>query len=208
MSGTQKKNSLFIRFCRGYLTWIVWLGKGVAAWGVLLIFSWIMASANGRLIVVSPTPSLENKMFMVERVQSASYSNSSSFKGQVMVACLIDEQIELARQSNFSSESSTASGWLGCEKGAWIKRVAAVAGDTVEVANGLVKVNGAPISVVPKMERNGNVSDVYSTSSLNGVFELKANQVFLIGDHNLSFDSRYVGLFEMKQLKGRVTHAL
>lgn len=200
---------LFLKLCNCYLTFIVWLGKGVAAWSLVAFASWHLASFYGKLLVVSPTPSLENKVFLIERLNLSSYQNiHRSLKGQVIAACLDEQQTSLVEKSRLPNKENVASEWLGCERGAWIKRVAAVGGDVVEISNGLISVNGAPISVIPKFERNGELQTVYSVDGISGVFELASDQVFLVGDHNLSFDSRYVGLFDLNQLKGRVTHAL
>ena len=199
----------FISLCKGYLHYMRWLGKGAIAWSGMALMAWFIASVNGKLLVVSPTPSLENKVFLIERLDSdLARLHFQHLKGQVLAVCLEDKQIQFAEQNNFNTSDNIAARWLGCDKGAWIKRVAAVGGDIVTINNGMITVNGAPISVIPKMESDGEIYSVYAGEFEEGTFHLNETDVFLVGDHNLSFDSRYVGLFDLNQLKGRVTHAL
>jgi len=194
----------FFEFSTAY---IVLLGKGALAWTGLILVSWLTANATGSLVVISSTPSLENSVFMVKRVEEVK-AEIDLFKNQILVACLNEKQAIGAKENGLYTEQNYASNWLGCDQGAWIKRVAAIAGDTVEITGGVILVNDAPISIIPKREHNGTVAAFYKSNATElEKTLLKQDDVFLVGDHNLSYDSRYVGLFNTKQIKGRVTRA-
>lgn len=97
-----------------------------------------------------------------------------------------------------------------------IKRVAAVAGDTVEIHNGLIQVNGELLATAPS-ETDGPASVVEVFDSHRAILNLNAGGgppieentipagfVLAIGDHRgNSLDSRYFGLIEAAAVYGR-----
>ncbi len=76
-----------------------------------------------------------------------------------------------------------------------IKRIVGVAGDVVSVKDGHVTINGEVI------DREVNSSFICE----DGEFVLSDGQFFLLGDNGIeSYDSRYFGVVDKKQLIGRV----
>jgi signal peptidase I len=79
-----------------------------------------------------------------------------------------------------------------------VKRVVAVAGDSVGIENGLLVVNGA--TVVEHYIENGNMEGFYF-----GPDVVPADDVFLLGDNrDISVDSRTFGPVAVDDVEGRV----
>lgn len=79
----------------------------------------------------------------------------------------------------------------------FLKRIAAIEGDTVCAERSAVSVNGKPIAERADM---GAVGD--PLPSWTGCVTLDAGQVFLLGDHPGSFDGRYWGISKRADLTG------
>ena len=82
----------------------------------------------------------------------------------------------------------------------FVKRVVGLPGDTIEVRDGYLYVNGEKYD-------EPYINDEYRTGSLNnkGPFEVKEGQFFVMGDHrNNSNDSRSVGPIERSMIVGHV----
>lgn len=76
----------------------------------------------------------------------------------------------------------------------WIKRVIAVAGDTVQVKNDVVYVNG---------QRQSEPYLVYRGSPNVGPLTVKPGDIWVEGDNRpQSYDSRYFGQLPVKNLRG------
>jgi type IV secretory pathway protease TraF len=79
-----------------------------------------------------------------------------------------------------------------------IKQVAALGGDTVCRAGIEIKVNGARVAHARHADGVGRALPVW-----RGCVQLDADQVFLLGSHPESFDSRYFGLVNRASILGR-----
>jgi conjugative transfer signal peptidase TraF len=79
----------------------------------------------------------------------------------------------------------------------FLKRIAAMEGDTVCAEGSSVAVNGKPIAERVDV---GAVGD--PLPSWSGCVTLSPGQVFLLGDHPGSFDGRYWGISESADLVG------
>lgn len=82
--------------------------------------------------------------------------------------------------------------------GEWIvKRVAAVAGDTVDVSDGSVTVNGKPV---------GPAAGPAEETGFSGYpLMLKSGQIFVLGDNSaVSVDSRTYGPLAVSQTRGKI----
>ncbi|ARR03170.1 conjugative transfer signal peptidase TraF (plasmid) [Campylobacter vicugnae] len=78
----------------------------------------------------------------------------------------------------------------------FLKKVVAVAGDYVEIKNSKIFVNHKLIkdSQIFKFDSNHNA---LPTLSFSGV--LKNNEIFVLGEHIKSFDSRYFGVLDIQK---------
>ncbi len=78
----------------------------------------------------------------------------------------------------------------------FLKKVIAVAGDYVEIKDSKIFVNHKLIkdSQIFKFDSNHNV---LPTLSFSGV--LKNNEIFVLGEHIKSFDSRYFGVLDIQK---------
>ncbi|OCS38149.1 signal peptidase I [Campylobacter fetus] len=78
----------------------------------------------------------------------------------------------------------------------FIKKVIAVAGDYIEIKNSQVFVNHKPInnSQIFKFDRNHNPLPNLSFSRI-----LNNNEIFVLGEHIKSFDSRYFGVLDIEK---------
>jgi conjugative transfer signal peptidase TraF len=79
----------------------------------------------------------------------------------------------------------------------FLKRIAAVEGDTVCADGSTVSVNGKPTAERADVDAAGD-----PLPSWTGCVILSAGQVFLLGDHPGSFDGRYWGLSNRADLIG------
>ena len=80
-----------------------------------------------------------------------------------------------------------------------IKRVAALAGDEVICGPNGIRVNGAPASWI-RLRVALSVLDL----GLEQRWTIGSGQVFLVGDHAASFDSRHFGPVSRASITGRV----
>lgn len=83
----------------------------------------------------------------------------------------------------------------------FVKRIVAVAGDTVNIQNGKVYVNGK------EQVLDGPVGDTYvMDDSVPNPYKVGDNQVFVLGDNRFnSEDSRSFGAVSIDDLRGRLT---
>ena len=83
----------------------------------------------------------------------------------------------------------------------FVKRIVAVAGDTVNIQNGKVYVNGK------EQVLDGPVGNTYvMDDSVPNPYKVGDNQVFVLGDNRFnSEDSRSFGAVSIDDLRGRLT---
>ncbi len=77
-----------------------------------------------------------------------------------------------------------------------IKRVAGLSGDLVCRQGNVVTINKRTL-VAARSDRQGNILPAW-----NGCRTLSTNEVFILGDHPASFDSRYFGPVSRSELAG------
>lgn len=78
----------------------------------------------------------------------------------------------------------------------YVKRVVALAGDTVDIIGGIFYRNGEPIDDLPTMEEDGSVT--YPLTVEKG-------DVFTLGDNRAeSIDSRFYGTVSIRQIRGKI----
>lgn len=84
-----------------------------------------------------------------------------------------------------------------------IKRVVAVPGDTLDIKNGIVYING-------KEESGYKFTGLtYENSNFSYPLEIPVDKVFVLGDNREnSLDSRGLGLIDYSQIKGKVSFRL
>ena len=122
----------------------------------------------------------------------------SRISGASMEPTLHDGQpvVFLRLQKNYARGDVAA---VRTPAGEWIvKRVAAVGGDTVDVADDMVTVNGVPAGPLagPTAEK-----DLFSGYPL----ELAEGQIFVLGDNSaVSVDSRTYGPLSVSQTRGKI----
>ena len=79
----------------------------------------------------------------------------------------------------------------------FLKRVAAVEGDRVCSDRGLITINDAKAAKVLETDPAG-----IALPSWSGCVTLKGTEVFLLGDHESSFDGRYWGVTSITDIEG------
>jgi len=75
-----------------------------------------------------------------------------------------------------------------------IKRVAGVAGDVVIATDAGVEINGRPLPHSRPLDLD---SQGKTLPHLRGVFRIKDGEIWVAGEHENSFDSRYYGLVQL-----------
>jgi len=80
----------------------------------------------------------------------------------------------------------------------WVKRIVGLPGDTVDVRGDIITVNGAPEQFPHPIQTQG------ASGPIEHVV-VPAGRIFVAGDNRtVSEDSRFVGTFSLKAVKGRV----
>lgn len=79
----------------------------------------------------------------------------------------------------------------------FLKRIAAMDGDTVCAAGAMIRINDMPVT-----ERTGADPSGAPLPSWSGCVTLEGGDVFLLGDHPGSFDGRYWGISKRADLTG------
>ena len=82
----------------------------------------------------------------------------------------------------------------------YIKRVVAVGGDTVDLSDGRVLING-----VEREEFNCYDDTLPETATVIYPYRVQEGNVFVLGDHRMvSKDSRYFGEVRLRQIQGKI----
>jgi signal peptidase I len=86
------------------------------------------------------------------------------------------------------------------EPGGWIKRIIGMAGDTVELREGIVYLNGAPLKEPYTAQPRSTFGETF-LSECNKI-TVPSNSIFVMGDNRKgSGDSREVGFFSVNDIK-------
>jgi len=94
--------------------------------------------------------------------------------------------------------------WLSQDRVPFIKRVIGVAGDTVELIDGRVLVNGLPLDEPYVYTVDGAIQDTEPTPGGQTRWVVGDGQLFVMGDHRgNSSDSRTFGPIEVAHVTGR-----
>lgn len=116
--------------------------------------------------------------------------------GQLAAFCLEDaEFISLARDRGYLAAGSCASGLRPL-----LKVVSGLAGDTVELHQGLIAVNGHPLAGTAVVSRDSKGRPPPSSRLVPGVIA-PGKALVLSSQHSGSFDSRYFGLVPLAALR-------
>ncbi|MBQ9258292.1 MAG: S26 family signal peptidase [Neisseriaceae bacterium] len=78
------------------------------------------------------------------------------------------------------------------------KQVKGIAGDTVEIKNGIVKINGQYLTTVEYGAKKYNLPNTHWDT----VYTLQQGELFLYGTSENSYDSRYWGAFPQERVLG------
>ena len=78
------------------------------------------------------------------------------------------------------------------------KQVKGIAGDTVEIKNGIVKINGQYLTTVEYGAKKYNLPNTHWDTA----YTLQQGELFLYGTSENSYDSRYWGVFPQERVLG------
>lgn len=85
----------------------------------------------------------------------------------------------------------------------YVKRVIALAGDTVQISNGKVYVNGEPVD--EPYVSTGNITAGGSFLKEGEKYTVPSDHIFVMGDNRInSTDSREIGAIDYKDIEGHV----
>ncbi len=130
------------------------------------------------LILYNPSDSIPKGFYVREGSELA--------LGSIVTIRSIHAAPDYAAKRNFVDEGDR-----------FLKRIAAMEGDTVCAEGSTVLVNGKPIAQRAEVAAAGD-----PLPSWTGCATLNSGQVFLLGDHQGSFDGRYWGISEKADLVG------
>ena len=106
--------------------------------------------------------------------------------GVIVTIRSVDAAPEYAARRNFTDAGDR-----------FLKRIAAMEGDTVCAEGSLIRINDVPVAERAETDPAGD-----PLPSWNGCVTLAGGEVFLLGDHPGSFDGRYWGVSERTDLTG------
>ncbi len=117
-------------------------------------------------------------------------------RGRLASFCLQDTAfITLARERGYLAAGSCASGLRPL-----LKVIAGLAGDAIEMENGLIAVNGHPLGGTAIVSIDSNGRPLPPSRLVPGV--IPPDKVLLLSQHHSgSFDSRYFGLVPLATLR-------
>lgn len=139
-------------------------------------------------VVLNSAPLLVwNGSDSVRRGLYAVWSSSNAVAGQLVLARLPDKVRRFAVKAGFLPEATPI-----------LKYVAAVGGDVVCRDGDVIRINGQNVAIALKVNRFGVSLPIWS-----GCYKVNSDDVFLLGTHGFSFDSRYFGLIRRRGIIGR-----
>jgi len=114
-------------------------------------------------------------------------------KGDLILFCLPDAATEKAKKRGYVKGGF-------CKGGLWplMKTVKGVSGDKIEIKNGNININGAPLGKVLEKDSRGREMKRLKN------FTLSENEFFAISHHPKSWDSRYFGPIHRKSIIGKM----
>lgn len=130
------------------------------------------------LILYNPSDSIPKGFYVRDGSELA--------RGSVVTIRSVHAAPDYAAKRNFADEGDR-----------FLKRIAAMEGDTVCAEGSVVSVNGKPIAERADV---GVVGD--PLPSWTGCVTLDADQMFILGDHPGSFDGRYWGISKRADITG------
>lgn len=116
-------------------------------------------------------------------------------RGSAVLTCLPEKPSALGLQRGYLIHGECPG-----DVEAALKRVAAVAGDTVTVAPGGLSVNGIALPGTVPRERDSNGLDLQSVPA--GTYTVEPGTVWLTGGSPKSYDSRYFGAVPIVGIRG------
>lgn len=145
-----------------------------------LVLGWAASSpSRAPMVLLNTSASLPVGLYRRVEAEPA--------RGALVAACLADEWAEIARERRYVS-----SGRLCPHHSApLLKKIAAVAGDTVSYEDGAVVANGAPVpsSALLPTDTHGRPMPVARAFP----WVLQETEVLLLAEDRQSFDGRYFG---------------
>ena len=130
------------------------------------------------LILYNPSDSIPKGLYLRD--------GSELVRGSIVTIRSIDAAPDYAANRNFVDDGDR-----------FLKRIAAMEGDTVCAKGSAVSVNGKPVAERAEVDAAGD-----PLPSWTGCVTLDADLAFLLGDHPGSFDGRYWGISERANLIG------
>lgn len=89
------------------------------------------------------------------------------------------------------------------EDESWVKRVIGEPGDTIDILEGNVYVNGQPLDESSYLAESG-ISDPIQSTSISFPYQVPKGEYFLMGDNRpQSGDSRYLGAIKREKIYGK-----
>ncbi|WP_419906478.1 S26 family signal peptidase [Hoeflea sp.] len=149
-----------------------------------------LCAAGCLLITVSAIENLPTKLVWNASVSVPvglySVSRTPPERGDLVLATLPEHARQIADRRGYLPSKIPA-----------LKRVVALAGDTVCRFGRVVFVNGKPTAKAKLSDARG-----LKMPRWRGCFKLGSGQVFLLGDHRDSFDGRYFGVGDLAHVQG------
>lgn len=168
---------------------------------VMLVHSQIMAK---RVVAKS---SMENTLYDGEQllIDKLTYNFRDPKHGEIIIffdgeerGNIIDDTIEIFESFKNGRKDAGLHRRL-------VKRVIALEGDTIDIKDGCVYLNGDLLS---ESYAKGQTL-IYDTDVMDYPYVLKKNEMFVLGDNReVSLDSRDMGVINVNQVEGRILYRL
>ncbi len=128
------------------------------------------------------------------------YMGMSSVSGDSMYPSLHDGDIVFYKRHNSEYRQGDVVAIMRPDGEEYVKRVIAVAGDTVNIQNGDVYVNGKKVETEEALGKTKAMSD-----SVTYPLVVEDKEVFVLGDNReISKDSREFGTVNVSDIKGKI----
>jgi len=145
--------------------------------GLVLAALGVAARTQLDLILYNPTKSLEPGFYI--------RSDQPVERGAVVTIPVHASRLDYVREGHVRAAGDR-----------FLKRVAAMVGDRVCSMNGTITIKDAEAAKVFEADSAGK-----ALPSWSGCVTLKAREVFLLGDHEMSFDGRYWGVTSVADIE-------